>query len=447
MTNKQYTVCGNLCLRRNSAYAAQDLQIAVAKYSAQTISPVRLVRKPKKKKTRRMVFMLFFVLIVSYFIFIGQGDPTIVHATGNDIMGQINQNVNENLNNIDFGDIDREVDNIRDGFNLFGEDSFRVRVGRILSGEFQDDHPNMLSALFGLFGGVIFRVLPIVMLIVAIAILSGLLQSFKPESGGDGVKSIINFVSYAAVVTIVMVGITDLVIMVGETLASMKRQMDIIFPILLTLMVAVGGTSSAGVYQPAIALLSNGVMQIFSFVVMPLFIITLVFSVVGHISPHTRLDKFVSFFNSAYKWIVGIVFTVFIAFLTIQGISAGAHDGVSIRAARFTISSYVPYLGGYLSQGFDLVLASSILIKNAVGVAGLYLLFGIVLGPIISIVVFSLGLKLAAAITQPIADERISDFLTTINRSFSMLVSILVGAAFMYFLTIGLIIITGNNII
>ena len=424
-----------------------DLHAAIAIYKHKSTAPHKEAKSPKRKKIRKLTFVIFFVLIVSYFIFISQGSPNFAHANNNDVMGQINQNVQDNLNNINFGDIDKEIDSIRSGFNLFGDDSFRIRVGRILSGEFQNDHNNMLSALFGLFGGVIFRVLPIVMLIVAISILSGMLQTFKPESGGDGVKSIINFVSYAAVVSIVMFGITDLVIMVGNTLSSMKRQMDIIFPILLTLMVAVGGTTSAGVYQPAIVLLSNGVMQIFSFVVMPLFIITLVFSVVGHISPHTRLDKFVSFFNSAYKWIVGIVFTVFISFLTIQGIAAGAHDGISVRAARFTISSYVPYLGGYLSQGFDLVLASSILIKNAVGVAGLYLLFGVVLGPIVSIVVFGLGIKLAAAITQPIADERISDFLTTINRSFSMLVSILIGAAFMYFLTIGLIIITGNNIL
>ena len=358
---------------------------------------------------------------------------------------QLGNNVQDNLNNINMEDLDSIVGDLQN--NLFGGSSFTDRVGRILSGEFAGDYPNLFQAIFALFGDVVLSVLPIILLIVGIAILSGIMQSIKPSSGGEGVKNTVHFVTYAAIVIIVLAGVGMLVFEVGATLNQLKRQMDIIFPILLTLMVAVGGQASAGVYQPAVAVLSNGVMQIFNIIIMPLFIITLVFSVVGNLTNNTKLDKFVSFFTSAYKWIIGVVFTVFLAFLTIQGITAGAHDGVSIRAARFTIGSYIPYLGGYLSQGFDLVMASSILIKNAVGLAGLYLLLAVVLGPILKIVVFSLGLKLAAAIVQPIADERISNFLTSVNKSFSMLAAILIGAAFMYFLTIGLVIVTGNSIL
>ena len=423
-----------------------QLALNIKKYKKNFPPPLEAWKK--KRKIRRRIFLGVTLLAVAVgLMFIPTTMILRASPSGNDISDQLGQNVDNTLGNIDFGDLDNMVLGLGDGsFNLFGGDNFAQRVGRILSGEFQEDHPTMLSALFALFGSVILDMLPILMLIVGIAILSGFMQALKTDTGGEGVKNVVHFVTYAAIVVIVMIGVVEIVALVGGALNLMKRQMDIIFPILLTLMVAVGGNTSASVYQPAVALLSNGVMQIFSFVVMPIFIITLVFSVVGHLSPSARLDKFVSFFTSAYKWLIGIVFTIFLSFLTIQGITAGIHDGVSIRAARFTISSYVPILGGYISQGFDLVVASSILIKNAIGVAGLYLLFGIVLGPILKIVVFSLTLKLAAAITQPIADERISNFLSTVNKSFSMLASVLIGAAFMYFFTIGLIIITGNVI-
>jgi len=350
------------------------------------------------------------------------------------------------LNGINFGDLDEIARSLTDAdFNVFGGDTFATRVGRILSGEFVDDYPNILAAILALFGGVVLDVLPVVFLIVAISMLCGFLNSIKSDSS-KSVSEVIHFVALAAVVTIVLVHAGVLAADVGRTLQSLKTQMDIIFPILLTLMAATGGTVSVGVYQPAVVMLSSGVMQIFTYIVMPLFFINLVFSVVGNLSPNVNLDKFASFFTSAFKWVIGIVFTVFLAFLTIQGITAAAHDGVSIRAAKLTISSYVPFLGGYISQGFDLVLASSMLIKNAIGVAGLYLLLGVVLTPVIKIAVFMLGLKLAAAITQPIGDARISNFLTSINKSFSMLVAVLIGAAFMYFITIGLVILTGNII-
>ena len=84
--------------------------------------------------------------------------------------------------------------------------------------------------------------------------------------------------------------------------------------------------------------------------------------------------------------------------------------------------------------------------KNAVGMAGLLLLLGNVLAPALKIIVLMLGLKLASAVTQPLADGRISNFLTSITKGLSMLLAVIIGAGFMYFVTIGLIIMTGNVI-
>jgi stage III sporulation protein AE len=357
----------------------------------------------------------------------------------------LNDVINKNLSKIDFGDLDKISQSLGSSdFGLFSGDSFAKKIGQILSGEFSVNYPNIWGGIFSLVGGVLQNVLPLIVLIVGISILSGFIQHLRADNQGEGVRDVIHFATYVAIVSVVLYAVADVTVMAGKTLTSIKTQMDIIFPILLTLMATIGGTVSVSVYQPAIVMLSMAVMQIFTYVIMPLFIITLVFSVVGNLSNNTKYDKFVSFFSSLYKWILGLTFTIFLGFLTIQGITAGAHDGVSVRAAKFTMSSYVPFLGGYLSQGFDLIMASSILIKNAVGVAGLYILLGVVLQPIIKIAVLILGLKLAAAITQPIADSRISNFLSSVTKAFSMLVAILVGAAFMYFITIGLIIMTGN---
>jgi stage III sporulation protein AE len=358
---------------------------------------------------------------------------------------ELGESIEKSLDAIDFGELDEIAAGLgSNDVGIFQGGSFFDKVGKILSGEFADEFPNAVSGIFSLIGGAISGVLPLVILIVGIGILGGFIHTLRHQNSGDGVRDIVHFVTFAAVVVVVLYAVADCVAMAGKTLSGLKTQMDLIFPILLTLMAAVGGRVSASVYQPLIVILTNGVMQIFTYVIMPIFLIVLVFSVIGNLTRSNRFDKFVGFFTSLYKWILGLVFTLFLGFLSIQSITAGAHDGISIRAAKFTMSSYVPFLGGYLSQGFDLIMASSILIKNAVGVAGLYLMLGLILSPILHIVALSLGLKLAAAITEPLADSRISNFLSSINKAFSMLLAIIIGAAFMYFLTVGLIIITGN---
>ena len=44
-------------------------------------------------------------------------------------------------------------------------------------------------------------------------------------------------------------------------------------------------------------------------------------------------------FNSIFKTLIGFVFTLFGAFLTIQGISAGSYDGISFKTAKFAIKN------------------------------------------------------------------------------------------------------------
>ena len=62
---------------------------------------------------------------------------------------------------------------------------------------------------------------------------------------------------------------------------------------------------------------------------------------------------------------------------SLQGIAVGSFDSLSIRTTKYTIKSYVPVMGGYLSDGMDLILSSTILIKNSVGLVGVLLIISL----------------------------------------------------------------------
>ncbi|MBQ7973883.1 MAG: hypothetical protein IJ295_02935 [Clostridia bacterium] len=159
--------------------------------------------------------------------------------------------VNDTLSQIDFGDLAN--------LSVFGGENFWTVLGKILSGEYFQQYPDVLSGIWALLGSVILAVLPLVVLVVAITILCGFVGTVKKE----GVGNLVFFVAYAAVVLIVVGSVTDLIKMVGNTLDIIKAQVDLVFPIILTLMVTGGASTSASIYQPGVAVLSSGVMQIF----------------------------------------------------------------------------------------------------------------------------------------------------------------------------------------
>lgn len=390
-----------------------------------------------------LIFLFIFCVFVSYL------KPNyIVLAEDNDtenLQAELEETIYSQLENLDLAKIESVLKGLGDDqLEVFGVSSFGDKVKKIVSGEFADGQQSIFKAIINLIFDDVLTFVPLLASIIIISIICGFLSNLKSDSSGKGVGDIIHFVCYGVVISIVMTAVVNLIQMTGKTINGLRSQMEVVFPLLLTIMTAIGGTMSVSIYQPAVALLSSAIMHIFTSVLMPIFIFSIVFTIISNLTSTVKLEKFTKFFQSTFKWIIGGIFTIFMAFLSIQGITASTYDGVSIRTAKYAIRSYVPILGGYLSEGFDVIMASSVLIKNAIGASGLLLMFSSIISPVVKIVVFILVLKLAAAILEPLTDPRISDFIYTVSKSLSMLIVMILGVAFMYLITVGLIMCTAN---
>jgi Stage III sporulation protein AE (spore_III_AE). len=260
----------------------------------------------------------------------------------------------------------------------------------------------------------------------------------------ESTGQIVYYAVYGSIIATVAFIITSAVQAAVSVIASVTKLVDIVFPILLTLMAALGGTTSAAVYQPITLIFTDVVVKVINVAVMPMFFATVVFSIIGNITTNIKLDKLTSAIQSIAKWTLSIMFGVIITLVTAQGIVGASADTISVKSAKFALSSYVPILGGYLSEGFDIVMAGALLLKNAVGLAAVILLFIIILAPVIKILVITLMLRLTAGIVEPLADERISGLLYTTSKNLTILIGIVLGMAFLVFLLLMLVVYTFN---
>ena len=92
-----------------------------------------------------------------------------------------------------------------------------------------------------------------------------------------------------------------------------------------------------------------------------------------------------------------------------------------------------------MSGGLDLVLAGSALIKNAVGSFAVFLLFGALLRPVLLFAAFQLFLRLCAAATEPVGGK-VSAFLSRLATDSGFFLAGLLCIAFLYFLTLVLLV-------
>ena len=408
------------------------------------------MRKLKIDKRRYILILLIIFLAILAIIF-----PSIKHITNaenvaedeisqEEILQEIEDELGNQLDNLDMSSIENLLDSLTDEeLALFGEKGFLDKITSLLSGEISQGS-SLWTSILEIFFDSLLEIIPFISIIIAVALLGNLIQGLKPTKSEKSISNLIHFVTYGIIVVIVLSIVVKMITITTNTIFTIKNQMDAIFPLLLTLLTAVGGTVSVSVYQPAMALLSSVIINLFTYVLMPLFIFSIIFSVVSNLSNTIKLDKFTSFFNSTFKWITGLIFTIFTAFLSIQGITAGSIDGISIKTAKYAIKSYVPILGSYISDGMGVILASSNLIKNAVGASGLFLLLASIITPILQLVLFMLALKLVSAIIEPLGSKQIANFVSSLSKNMTLLIVTIVGIAFASFITIGLVMCSAN---
>lgn len=361
---------------------------------------------------------------------------------------QLQEEVNNQLSNLDFDAVEEIISTLTlQAKELFDSQSFVDKVGFIISGDYADNSENFFSSVFSIFWSGLKNYLPIIASIISISILGGMVANLKPATNGKSIGNVVHFTTYGIVIIFLGTSLLQIIQSTSSVLTTIKEMFDGIFPILMTLLTAVGGTVSVGIYQPSIALLGNAYISLITYVLFPVFIFSLIFSIVGNLSSNVKLDKFVSFLQGTFKWTMGLCFTIFLGFVSIQGIMAGAVDGLSIRTAKYAIKSYIPIVGGYVSDGLSIIMASSVLIKNAVGGVGLFLLFSTVISPILNLAIFILSLKFMAGIIEPIGDKKIANFVGDISKSLSLLVALLVAVSFMYVIMTGLIMCSANLVV
>ncbi len=356
----------------------------------------------------------------------------------------LQEEIQNQLDGLDFSSLEELIDNFSQGqLAIFGNASFLSKLMQLISGEFENGQGFWKSTASVFFDNLL-NLMPFISIIVAVSLLGSMLQGLKPSTNGKSISNVIHFVTYGIIVVLVLTIVIRMIAITTSTISSLKGQMDGIFPILLTFLTAIGGTTSASVYQPAMTLLTGTIVNILTNLLLPIFIFSVVFSIVSNLSNTIKLDKFTSFFNSSFKWITGLVFTIFSAFLSIQGVTAGTIDGISIRTAKYAIRSYVPILGSYLSDGMGLILASSNLIKNAVGATGLFMLLATILSPLIEMMLFMLMLKLVAGIIEPLGNKQVANFISSLSKSMVLLMVLLIAVGFVYFIMLGLVMCSAN---
>ncbi|MDD3919781.1 MAG: stage III sporulation protein AE [Eubacteriales bacterium] len=294
-----------------------------------------------------------------------------------------------------------------------------------------------LKSILPDFSGALIRLL-------IVSLISGFVKAMG-EAGVSGLQDVAGFVCHAAAVIIAVATFMTLVETAKDTMDRTSRFIALCFPVLLTMLTALGGISAAGIFQPAMAMLTGGISLVLQRIVLPLILAGSVLAVLNNMTGRTQLKHLLGLCKSAVKWILGLVFTLYFGVTSLQGMTAAAVDNITVRTAKYAMDKMIPIVGGAVSGMVDTVLGCSLLVKNAAGAAAILIAFGIVCRPLLEIAAGIFAFRIAAAVSEPIADARLPQMMTALSEMLTYLFAVTLVLALMFVLTVGLVMSAGTG--
>lgn len=323
----------------------------------------------------------------------------------------------------------------------YSDESFelnaRVMIENYINGANNINSRSISDFITAKFKQVITEKLPLVLLLLAIGVVSGLATAVTPDDKSE-IRSVMSFVSSAMCVAVIAGVIMDLVRNAYTAANNMAAFAEGAMPAMSLIMIASGRHATEAVFSPTMAFLTGSATLLVKTFIIPIVTAGFVFSAVGALGCKNRTGKLLTLFKSAVKWTCGIVTTVFTGAVAIYGLGARAHDTLTMKTTKYVIDKSIPIAGNFIAGSADTVLECFSAIKTASGAVFMLAIVIIIIKPLFDILGTVIALRIAAALCEPVADESIPKLMSDTADVAKLLFAVVAVLSVLFIIAVGL---------
>lgn len=337
-------------------------------------------------------------------------------------------------------EFDNYINNFKTKYDLLNDIDFTKYIEETFKNGTSDlDVKEISKAVIKYTVKEIYASIKIMTLLAVMVLLTSFLMSLQEAFSGNNLANISFYAIYGLIMILLMKNMLIGVAECKEVIESLSNFMIVLIPLLLTMLIGIGGFTEAVAMDPIVIAVVNISVTIVVNFLLPTILIVTVLKLINNLSDDDKLKKLTSLFNSVIKYTQGIMLTIFITVLTIRGVTTRTFDKVAVETAKFAVDNFVPVVGGALSDAVTSVANYSLLIKNSLSSVGLIVIVFLILTPIIKLFILSLINKFTAAILEPIGNKKIIDSINEVGNSLMQIISCVVVVSLMFFIMIAII--------
>ncbi len=353
--------------------------------------------------------------------------------------------INEQLDSMDLSQLEDMLDEAPTELNITEEISVESIINDLINGQPLFDSDKILENIKELFFMEVRSSLILGCEILAVCVIIGLLDNFSNSFGNKAVSSLGTMICGFVIIALCIGSFYQTYGSCCETMEVMSSTMAILLPILIPLLISMGGISSGSIMDPVILASVTGFNFIMQHIVLPLIFLSAIFILINSITDKDYVKKLAVFMRKGALFITGLTITIFSGITAIQGIMTKSADSLLMKTARFSIDNFIPIIGGFAADSLDMVINCIGVIKSAVGIIGIIIILSMLVMPVIKIMAIAVIYKITAIAAEPVASKNISDSLNEIGTSAVTMTVVLAAGALMFLIFITAIMCMGGN--
>lgn len=347
---------------------------------------------------------------------------------------------NTMLQELELGDIDQQLE------KLFPDNTmqFSQLVKDIMSGNTKLNADLIIEILrYGVEGN-IGEMKKIGISILLIGIIASLFSNFSKIFENHQIADISFYFLYMLLMLILLLTFKNTMLIATETIEDAVVFLKILIPTFFTIVGLTSASMTAMVFYQFMFVIIVIVESILSAVLIPATSGCVFLSLINGLGEEERLTPLIELIHKGIQGSLKLIMGCVGGIGFFQSMITPVMDGVKTAAIQKTIAA-IPGVGSVADSVTEVVLGSTILIKNSVGLAFVILLLMLCIVPIIRMASVSIMLKVSAALIGIVTDKRMTSSANQVGDGTMLLLRIVATAIALFVITIAIVISATNR--
>ena len=271
--------------------------------------------------------------------------------------------------------------------------------------------------------------------LLVIGIVSAILHNITTSFADSSVGEIGFYVSYLAMVTMLFSSFRIAVSIFSELMMTISLFIDAGIPLFISLVVMSGNVAGATVFNGVLVFAVVFVGRLVSWLIGPAIMSAAALHMINFVDQKDILSNLANLIKKGISWTLKILAIGIVSIISIQRISTPLANNLLMRATRSAVNT-VPVVGSVLSGALENVMYLARMLRGGVLVVVIITMVAICLMPMLKLFALMLTYKIAAALIQPICDERIVDCLEVAGDYTALLLSAAAIVSMMFMVSV-----------